>query len=96
MSTDPVGGEQLEQPQEAGFGLPSSFVIHGFADYCCYLSRQCRSQCQTQRSAPEFTLWLEDNLRIDLSHFISFNANLTPTEILEINSVSLALQFYAG
>ena len=41
-------------------------------------------------------LWLEDNLRIDLSLFISLNANLTPTEIRAIGSISLALLFGAG
>lgn len=41
-------------------------------------------------------LWLEDNLRIDLSLFISLDASLTPTEIRAIGSISLALLFYAG
>lgn len=97
MSTDPAGREQLEQPQAAGFGLPGSFVIHGFCSLLLLPKETVQeSVSDSNKSTWNLDLWLEDNLRIDLSLFISLDADLTPPEIWEIGSISLALLFYAG
>lgn len=97
MSTDPAGRQQLEQPQAAGFGLPGSFVIRGFCSLLL-LPKETVQESVSDSKKPTWNLdlWLEDNLRIDLSLFISLDANLPPTEIQATGSVSLALLVYAG